>query len=427
MKTLVLITSNFPFGTSESFTASEFPFLHRNFDKTIIISQNISGNKTKNLPENVTVYRYNTTTSIRGFCYLPVLFILNSGDIIDMLKQEIEFRLSNKDSLRFKNFLHLFKKIIKAIQLKNFIIKKLHYEGINESIVFYSYWLKTGAHAISLLNYTDSIRIARAHGSDIYEEKTVPGYLPLLKFSALNLDTIFFVSKHGKRYFEEKTKINSSRFIISYLGSEKPFVENSETLKSDKYVIVSCSNMVPLKRIDLIIKALECVETEQEILWLHFGDGILKSELETLAENKLGVLKKIRYKFMGHYPNEKLMKYYSLNKVDLFINTSSTEGVPVSIMEAQSFGIPVIATDTGGVKELVNEGNGSLLPLDFKPEDLAKLIRYYEVLPEDEKNKIRLDAFNNWKLNFNSSSNYEDFISKVNSILANGKEQTQPF
>ena len=51
-----------------------------------------------------------------------------------------------------------------------------------------------------------------------------------------------------------------------------------------------------------------------------------------------------------------------------------SEGIPVSIMEAQSFGTPVIATDTGGVKELVAPGTGFLLPVDFKPEDLAERI-----------------------------------------------------
>ena len=427
MKTLVLITSNFPFDTGEPFITPELPILNRNFDRIIIISQNSSGEKTRTTPDNISVYRYNTSTSLTGFFYIPFLFILNAGNIISMLKEDIEFRLSSTNRLTIRNFFQLFKRIIKVFQLRDFIIKKLLEEGINESIVFYSYWLKTGAQAIALLNYRDSIRIARAHGSDIYEEKTESGYLPLLKFSALNLDAIFFISNHGRQYIEEKIKMNSSRFLVSYLGSEKPVVENIDQVKSDKYVIVSCSNMVPLKRIDLIIKALAIVETEKEILWLHFGDGIIKSELETLAENKLGMLKKISYKFMGHYPNEKLMEHYSRNKVDLFINTSSTEGVPVSIMEAQSFGIPVIATDTGGVKELVTEGTGSLLPPDFSPADLAELIRHYEVLSEGDLNEIRRNAFNNWKLNFNASSNYEDFIRKVNGILTTGKEQTQPF
>ena len=45
--------------------------------------------------------------------------------------------------------------------------------------------------------------------------------------------------------------------------------------------------------------------------------------------------------------------------VDLFLTVSANEGIPVSIMEAQSFGIPVIATDVGGISEIVNNVNGS--------------------------------------------------------------------
>ena len=46
-----------------------------------------------------------------------------------------------------------------------------------------------------------------AHGSDIYEERTESGYLPLLKYSAQKLNAIFFSSENGKRYFEEKTRV----------------------------------------------------------------------------------------------------------------------------------------------------------------------------------------------------------------------------
>ena len=425
MKTLVLITSQFPFGTGESFVGPEIPFLTGDFDKTIIIAKNTSGKLTRNIPENISVYRYNTSTSIRGFFYLPVLFILNSEKIINLLKEEIEFRLSIADHLSIRKFFHLLKKIIKAVQLKDFIEKRLHAEGINESIVFYSYWLNTGAHALAMLDYSKSVKIARAHGSDIYEEKTESGYLPLLKFSALDLDAIFFASEHGREYFVEKVKLRNHRFIVSYLGVDKPDSENIEPIRSDKYLIVSCSNMIPLKRIDMIIEALEIVKIEREILWLHFGDGILKSTLEAYAAERLGPLTRINYNFMGHYLNNELLKYYCRNRVDLYINTSSTEGVPVSIMEAQSFGIPVIATDTGGVKELVTQATGSLLPPDFHPKDLAKLIENYASMPEEALNEIRINAINNWKLNFSASSNYANFIMKLNSIFASSKEQRQ--
>ena len=185
--------------------------------------------------------------------------------------------------------------------------------------------------------------------------------------------------------------------------------------------------MVPLKRIDLIISSLETVKAGKDIHWLHFGEGILKNELEAFAAQKLGPLSRIRYSFMGHYPNNELLKYYHRNKINLFLNTSSTEGVPVSIMEAQSFGIPIIATDTGGVRELVTEGTGTLLPVDFRPEDLGRMIQVYSNMPEEEENKIRMNAFNNWELNFNASLNYKAFITRVNSILASCKKQTKPF
>ncbi|MEI6048206.1 MAG: glycosyltransferase [Bacteroidota bacterium] len=422
MKTLVLITSQFPFGTGESFIGPEFSMLTPAFEKVIIIAQNISEKKTRIVPDNVIIYRYNPSTSFSGFLWLPILFLLNCRTILNLLRGEVEFRRSIGDHLSTTNLLRLFKKVIKAVQLKNYIKNKLIKEDLKENIVFYSYWLKTGVHAIALLKYKDSIKIARAHGSDIYEEKTDSGYLPLLKFSAQKTDGIFFISNHGKEYFSNKVKIVSPRFNISRLGVNKPDSGIIKTDKPDKYVIVSCSNMVPLKRVDLIIYSLELVQSVKDISWLHFGDGILKNELEILAKKKLVPSNRITYSFMGNYPNDELLKYYSRNRVDLFINTSSTEGTPVSIMEAQSFGIPVIATDVGGVREVVTEGAGRLLPVDFRPEDMAMMIQFYANLPEEEENKIRLKTYENWKLNFNASSNYKDFIMKVNSILASAKE-----
>jgi glycosyltransferase involved in cell wall biosynthesis len=418
MKTLVLITSHFPFGTSESFIAAELPFLTQNFEKTIIISQNISSAVKRNTPENIDVYRYNPSTSAGGFLYIPVLFILNSSEIIGMLKDEIDFRLSIGDKFTVRKFFYLFKKIIKALQLRDFIISKLSESNVNDSIVFYSYWLKSGAHAISLLNYRNSIKIARGHGSDIYEEKTEAGYLPLLRYSAQKLDAIFFISNQGKEYFIQKTKIERQVFFLSYLGVEKPVL--NEVKKSDQgiYVIVSCSNIVALKRLNLIIDALEITNPSRSFLWLHFGDGILRSEIENYAEKKLGQSENISFRFMGHYPHEELINYYATNQVDLFLNTSSTEGVPVSIMEAQSFSIPVIATDTGGVKEVVTEGTGSLLPVDFRSEDLASLIQLYAALSTEETDKIRMNAYMNWTINFNAAINYNEFIMRVNSIFA---------
>lgn len=50
---------------------------------------------------------------------------------------------------------------------------------------------------------------------------------------------------------------------------------------------------------------------------------------------------------MGYIANKDLLDWYKTNKPSIFINVSSSEGVPVSIMESMSCGIPTIATDVG--------------------------------------------------------------------------------
>jgi glycosyltransferase involved in cell wall biosynthesis len=427
MRTLVLITSHFPFGIGESFIEPEIPILAEKFDKVLIISQDTSGKQTRNICDNIKVFRYNPSTSVTGFLTPPCLILRNYGIIIKAYKEEVDFRRIIHQRLTLKQSGYLFKKIIKAVQLKDFIKRLLSEEEIKGPLVFYSYWLNTGAHAIGFLNCRESIRIARAHGSDLYEEKSKSLFLPLLRFSAMKLNAIFFISEHGRKYFAEKTGQDDSRLILSRLGTIIPEHFKPLTVNPDRFVIVSCSNLIPLKRIDLLINSLGLLQTKKEVMWLHFGDGPLRSDLENLAREKLGKGKRTGFRFMGFYPNQELLKFYSDNDINLFINVSSTEGVPVSIMEAQSFGIPVIATDTGGVRELVVEGTGTLIPINFEPADLAKFIQYYAELSDVEMRQIKLKAFNNWSTNFNAVLNYKDFVKKVNSILAPEKNCSDLF
>lgn len=414
MKTLVLITSHFPFAKSETFLEAEISFLERNFNKTIIISQNVKNPQTREVDKNTTIYRYNTSTTFTGFIYLPALVIRNIFVIIGLIRDEIQFRKA-PGATGTVRFLYLLKKIIKALQLKEFIAKVLIKENIQRDIVLYSYWLKTGAHAISLLNYPASIKVARAHGSDLYEEKTEKKYLPLLNHTCNNLNAVFFVSENGRKYLTSKLG-HHVNFKISYLGTGNHFIIKPHERK-EGFVIVSCSNLIPLKRVELIIKALANIMPGKKIKWMHFGDGILKSKLERLAEDLLSKNNAIEYKFMGHYPNKKLLELYNLNSIDLFINVSSTEGLPVSIMEAQSAGIPVIATNVGGVSEIVVEGTGSLIDPDFEPEQLTNLISWYSKLPEPEYLAMRENARRNWELFFNAPTNYQKFIDNINAIF----------
>src|SRR5690606_29948218 len=102
--------------------------------------------------------------------------------------------------------------------------------------------------------------------------------------------------------------------------------------------------------------------------------------------------------------NDVIMQYYKDNFLDLFINVSESEGIPVSIMEAFSFGIPCFATDVGGTKELVNKTNGLLVDINFDINELTEFIR--NIRKESLSNNLRANARKTWEQKCNANVNY---------------------
>lgn len=130
------------------------------------------------------------------------------------------------------------------------------------------------------------------------------------------------------------------------------------------YTIVSCSNIIPVKRCNKIVDILSCLDGFQ-IQWFHFGDGEEREKLIQYTQNKLS--DNVSFHIDGAIPNSELMDFYKNTQVDLFINVSDSEGIPVSMMEALSFGIPVIATNVGGTSEIITDGvNGFLIEKTLK-------------------------------------------------------------
>jgi glycosyltransferase involved in cell wall biosynthesis len=61
-------------------------------------------------------------------------------------------------------------------------------------------------------------------------------------------------------------------------------------------------------------------------------------------------------------------------KPSIFLNTSSFDGIPNTLIEAGSYGLPIISTDAGAIRELVGEDRGALIPLGSSPEEFARKI-----------------------------------------------------
>ena len=80
----------------------------------------------------------------------------------------------------------------------------------------------------------------------------------------------------------------------------------------------------------------------------------------------------VDFEFTGNISNLEVIQFYKNNYVDLFLNLSSSEGIPYTFMEANSFSIPVIAPNIGGVSEIVTNKNGYLLSDNPTPNMLLR-------------------------------------------------------
>lgn len=284
----------------------------------------------------------------------------------------------------------------------------------NEKIIFYSYWMYLNACVASRFKqrYRLSKFITRAHGYDLYEERSEICFLPGRKIIFDSVDAIYPVSKQGEHYLGRKYPcLEKSKVISMYLGT---FDHGINNIPIKKKCIVSCSHIVPVKRIDLLITALSSIK-DIEIEWIHYGDGSSRDEIQTMAELLLSP--NIQYTLAGEIQNEKLMKLFKEKEISYLINVSESEGLPVSIMESMSLGIPVIATDVGGVNEIVEDKkNGYLVDKDVSPEELAHYIRTALNIPKEEYKALKTAARITWENKFDASKNYASFYQKIHNV-----------
>lgn len=233
--------------------------------------------------------------------------------------------------------------------------------------VFYSYWFYESSYAAARLcrHYPGSRFLSRCHGYDLYEIRHPNGYLPFRPFLMKRVDALCPISQDGVEYLRERFP-EHRKIFLARLGTEDHGLNPSE----GALTLVSCSNLLPVKRVDLLIRGLK--QCGLPLRWYHFGDGPLMDTLRAQARELPG---HIQWQFMGNVPNGELMEFYRTHHVTAFLNVSSSEGVPVSVMEAMSFGIPIIATNVGGTHEIVTDGQtGILLPADPEPAAIAEAV-----------------------------------------------------
>ena len=440
MADVVLFTNTFPYGVGETFLEDEIPLLSEAFDRVIVYPLHMPDNPISNgysRGDRIAPYNFEVRPPLLDFdnknrwkLLTKGLFCMSwaRGFSYELIRIFRNFLKGGKDAglkARFKdlrNSLWIFCNY--TLLLRAMLANRKALRAIRADLdrVAYFYWGDKSAMLIPYLKQSvapgSTKFVARFHGSDLYEN--AKGFLPYRRKIFKSLDYAIAISQNGAEYIRS----NYSQWLHSQdalkifpLGSMNP-MPVPIMQHTRKFRIMSCSNVIPLKRVGMIAEALQQLGKNMSTLlelssqningieWVHFGDGPLLGEVKSKCNGLPSFMKVI---FMGQQPHENVMDYYVRNRVDLLVQVSTSEGVPVSIMEAMSFGTPVVATNVGGVSEIVNNINGTLLDRNLSVKNLADAIYSYLNMDEAATDVKRQAAFSTWQEHWNGASNYSAF------------------
>jgi glycosyltransferase involved in cell wall biosynthesis len=405
---LILFTADFPFGTGETFLETEIKYLAEGFDEVLIISKNNSGQQTREIPANCEVRRINLSlTKIQKlqalFNFFDPLFWKERSIIKSLYKRTITKGIISTMLIS----------LFQGKRVKNYIKKLLAGEKNDVKLFLYSYWCDDVALGLALAQdeFHKIKTLCRIHRWDVYFEESTISYLPFRKTITQNIGKIFSISQDGIDYAKAVWKTGmDDKFELSRLGVNNSI--NPAIIERNYLLMVSCSNIIPVKRVYLIAEALKGI-TESAIKWIHFGDGPERMQIETIISN---LPSNIRVELMGRRDNKEIYTYYNETRPDLFINVSSSEGVPVSIMEAMSFGIPVIATNVGGNSEIVNSENGYLVEANISTPELAETIKSFIDLSSTLQEMKQVASFETWEMKYNADDNFSRFVKTIQDL-----------
>lgn len=358
---LVLFTDGFPHGEHETFLEAEIPHLAAAFGEVRIIPRRAypRGGR-RELPSNVHVRppvfdhpgRWpELLRGIRGRApWLPFL-------------REAWHRRVFLSGRRFRKWLEAW-----------CVVRSLHrhpdfpFDAGGGRVVLYFYW-GVGCSWILPFLPSGTDAVVRYHGHDLYEERAdYRGYVPFREAQLRASRLAACISEHGLAYLRDRYAAIPFAAELHRLGVEDRGI--APWGPDPAFRIATCSRLVPLKRLDLLIEALSRLDFP--VRWTHIGSGPLEQELKRRAA---ALPPNVTVEWAGNMPNDAVRRHYLEHPQDLFVNVSETEGLPVTVMEALNAGIPVMATDVGGTRELVDDQVGWLLPADLDAAHLAGALR----------------------------------------------------
>ncbi|GFP73969.1 glycosyltransferase [Clostridium fungisolvens] len=310
-------------------------------------------------------------------------YVLNNKDIsiqnsICLLQGNDSFILEEikKNNVKVYN-LNLKNKymFVSALLKLNKIIRKNKFDVVHMHLFPGQYY---GA-ILKIIN--NNVKFVFSEHSDSNTRRDKKVFYPLEKFSYSKYDNILCISEMTKRSLVKFIpKLESSSEVL-YGGIKQYPIRSNEKIYD---VILVGSLRSNVKGIDLLLRAIELIRNKVKKVCI-VGDGILMNEMVSLRD-RLGLTEIVE--FAG---NQKDVNSY-LSKSKIFALPSRWEGFGLAIIEAMAQQVPIVATEVGGIPEIITDMESGIL---VKAEDYIQLSKAIENLLRDEnlRNYLSTNAY----------------------------------
>jgi L-malate glycosyltransferase len=225
--------------------------------------------------------------------------------------------------------------------------------------------------------------VTTLHGTDITLVGQDPSYLPVTRFSIEESDGVTSISNYLRERTVQEFAVRKPIEVIYnfvncdlYTRPKDVSSERSIFAEPEEKILVHLSNFRPVKRIGDVIEVFARVQKEVPSRLMMIGDGPERSAAEWQVR-RLGLLNKVY--FLGKQGNV----HEKLAISDLMLLPSQLESFGLAALEAMACEVPTVATNVGGLPELIEDGKNGILADVGDVEGMAK--RAVELLSDEKR------------------------------------------
>ncbi|HEY1883287.1 MAG TPA: glycosyltransferase family 4 protein [Candidatus Cybelea sp.] len=357
---LILVTARFPFGSQEAYLNVELAELARHFDDVVVVPARPPASEARySVPDNVTVLEWPLFNAeiLRRAAATAAVAPLRAARTFAKI-------VGSHDPGRLKNL---------AVFVKGLALG--HWAAEHRVDHIHAYWMSTPSTVAMVAASTSRLPwSATAHRWDIYERNA-------FDVKERSVEYVRAISARGARDLRARMPRLDGRIAHLRLGIQIPPYAVNRRPQAASFRIVCPAALVPVKGHSVLFAALsQLKDSGVPVRCTLYGAGPLQAELEReVASRAL----QDQVEFGGHIPQGRLHDLYRAGTFDAIVLASRDagekmmEGVPSALLEAMAFGIPIVATNSGSVREAIDGRSGLLVAADDSSALAAALFDVY--------------------------------------------------